>query len=84
MEFGLLGLQSTVPRQNPTLQCPLVKLGFLGPEQREHPVPLLQQAKCLLVKPGLLESQRRVPRRNLSAQRLLVKLCLFGPEQMAP
>ena len=36
VELGHLGLQSTVPRQNPTSQCPLVKLGFLGPEWRGH------------------------------------------------
>ena len=79
VKLGLLGSQSTVPRQNLMYQCPLVKLGLLGPEQRAHPVPLLQQSQCLLVKLGLLESQSTAPRRNLNSQRLLVKLGNFWP-----
>ena len=38
----------------------LVELVLLGPEQRGHPVPMLQQSQCLPVKLGLLESQSRV------------------------
>ena len=38
VKFGLPEQQSTVPQQNPTSQCPLVKLGLLGPKLRAQPV----------------------------------------------
>ena len=44
LKLGLLRSQRTVRRQNLKSKGLLVKLGLLGPEQREHPVPLLQQA----------------------------------------
>ena len=36
--------KSRVPRQNWILQCPLVELGLLVPEQRAHPMPASQQS----------------------------------------
>ena len=62
VKIGLLELKSTVPRQNLTSQCPLVKLGLLGPECMARPAPTRQHAHSLLMKLGLLESKSTVPR----------------------
>ena len=48
-----------------------------------HPVPMLRQSQCLLVKLSLLVSQSRVPRRSLNSQRVQVKLDLLGPGLVA-
>ena len=82
-QLGLLGSQSTGPRQNPKSQCLQVWLGLLGPERRTRPMPTLQQSQGLLMNLGLLESQRRVPRQNLNSRRVPVELGLLGPEDMS-
>ena len=42
-QLGLVGSQSTVPRQNLKSQCLQVWLGLLGPERRTRPMPTLHQ-----------------------------------------
>ena len=77
--FGLAASwnrKASVPRQSLILQCLLVELGFLGPEQSGHPVPWMEKL-------GPLESQSAVPRQSLDSQRVLVKLGLLGLEEMA-
>ena len=71
------GMQSRVPRQNSILQCLLVELGFLGPEQIAHPVPLLQQSQCLLAKLGLCVLHRLIRGSTVSSVFCSNNTCAF-------